>query len=178
MRLRRRDILAAGLALPALSLPARANDWDAFGEEGAVAPGTGDPPGFEIGDCATQRTLSEAGRAQARTIGAALRARGIGFDRVLTSAWCRCRETADLLGVGPVETAPAFNSFFSDRAARAARTEAALGIVSRARGRVLAVTHQVNISALTGQGTASGEIVIARPTEGGMTVLGSVFLAA
>ena len=60
------------------------------------APGSGgygDPPGFELEDCATQRNLSDEGRAHARRTGEAFRKRGIAFDRVLTSPWCRCKET-------------------------------------------------------------------------------------
>src|SRR5437868_6308691 len=81
----------------------------------AEAPGVGDPPGFRLGDCATQRNLSEKGRAQAGSIGDALRRRGVPVAKVLTSQWCRCRDTARLLDVGPVEDAPALNSFFDER---------------------------------------------------------------
>src|SRR5262245_17250667 len=58
--------------------------------------GAGDPPGLRLDDCATQRNLSEAGRAHARRTGAAFRDHGLAFDRVLTSPWCRCRDTARL----------------------------------------------------------------------------------
>lgn len=61
--------------------------------------GYGDPPGFRLDDCATQRNLSEAGRAHARRAGEAFRAHGVAFDRALTSPWCRCKETA-LLALG------------------------------------------------------------------------------
>ncbi len=66
----------------------------------AIAPGTGDPSGFDIGDCSTQRNLDDRGRKQARKVGQAFRAAGIAVDRVLTSQWCRCRETARLLELG------------------------------------------------------------------------------
>jgi hypothetical protein len=55
-----------------------------------------------VNDCATQRNLDDRGREQARRIGQALKDRGVSFDRILTSQWCRCRETADLPGLGPV----------------------------------------------------------------------------
>ena len=82
--------------------------WAALGEGGriilmrhaATVPGTGDPPGFRLGDCATQRLLSDAGREQAKAIGAALRERGVSADRVLSSAWCRSVDTAELMDVG------------------------------------------------------------------------------
>ena len=96
-----------------------ANDWAALDQPGAIAimrhalaPGTGDPAGFELGDCSTQRILNDAGRQQARSIGEAFRARGIVFDHVFTGQWCRTRETAELLGLGPVTEVKALNSFF------------------------------------------------------------------
>ena len=57
-------------------------------------PGVGDPPGFKLDDCATQRNLSAAGKAEAERLGAAIKARGVPVARVLTSPWCRCRDTA------------------------------------------------------------------------------------
>ena len=143
----------------------------------ALAPGTGDPPGFTLGDCSTQRTLDARGRAQARALGAEMRARGIAFDTVYASQWCRTRETAELMDVGPVVVAPALNSFFDDYAQRDARTAAAQTLLAEAEGRVMLGTHQVNSSALTGQSTRSGEVLIARPGADGLAVIGSVLVA-
>jgi len=78
----------------------------------ARAPGTGDPPGFRLGDCATQRNLDDGGRGQARELGERLRAAGLAGAAVLASPWCRTTETAVLLGLGPVTTLPALASFF------------------------------------------------------------------
>src|SRR5512134_1262540 len=64
----------------------------------AAAPGVGDPPGFRLEDCGTQRNLSAEGRAQARRIGEALRRRGVEVDAVYSSEWCRCLQTAELIG--------------------------------------------------------------------------------
>ena len=165
-------------------LAASANDWDALQEPGAfalmrhaLAPGTGDPAGFDLSDCSTQRTLSDEGRAQARRIGAAFAERGIAFDAVLTSQWCRCRETAELLDLGPVTEEPAFNSFFGDFSAREAQTAAAREVLAAQTGRVMVVTHQVNISGLTGQGTSSGEVLVVRAAGEGLEVLGSILIA-
>lgn len=171
--------------LPALLPgPALANDWAALQQPGAVAimrhalaPGTGDPAEFRLGDCASQRNLDARGRAQARAIGAAFRARGITFDRVLTSQWCRCRETAELLALGPVEEVPALNSFFRDRSTRARQTREVSALIADARGGLMLVTHQVNISALTGRGAASGEVLVIRPIDVGVEVLGSIMIA-
>lgn len=69
----------------------------------AVAPGTGDPDNFVVGNCLTQRNLSAAGREQAAAIGAQFRGNRIHKARVFSSQWCRCLETADLLILGPVE---------------------------------------------------------------------------
>src|SRR5215467_10159500 len=89
--------------------------WAALVQGGHVAlirhgnapPGYGDPPGFKIDDCKTQRNLDEQGREQARALGEAFRQHGVRVDRVLSSPWCRCLETARLLAVGPVETSRA-----------------------------------------------------------------------
>ncbi len=169
------------LLLPSAGL---ANDWNALKTEGAIAimrhaiaPGTGDPDNFALGDCSTQRNLNEDGRAQARALGAALREQGIAFDAVLTSQWCRARETADLLDLGPVTEAPALNSFFEDRANRDRQTRAARDLIAATEGRLMLVTHQVNITALVGQSTRSGEVLIIRPDADGFEVLGRIMMA-
>ncbi|MDU8945973.1 histidine phosphatase family protein [Ovoidimarina sediminis] len=142
----------------------------------ALAPGTGDPPDLTIGDCSTQRNLDERGRAQARAIGDAFRERGIVFDRVLTSQWCRTRETAELLDLGPVVEAPTLNSFFRDFSTRDQQTAETRELISGSEGRLMLVTHQVNISALTGQGTRSGEVLVIRLSGEGAEVLGSILI--
>ncbi|MGG7644931.1 histidine phosphatase family protein [Rhodovulum sp. YNF3179] len=173
---------------------ARAGDsaWTAFAGEGvvalmrhALAPGIGDPEAFRLDDCATQRNLDADGRAQARAIGAAIRARDLEIDRVLSSQWCRCRETAALLDVGAVVEMPALNSFFGQRERAGPRTRATLDRIRAlpATGRSIMVTHQVNIRALTGIAPRSGEIVLVRAGQGGpdgagVTVLGRLTPAA
>ena len=128
----------------------------------ALAPGSGDSAAFALDDCATQRNLDARGRAQAREIGAAVRAAGVTVDRVLTSQWCRCRDTARLLGLGPVEELPALNSFFRHRSRAGAQTaELRKFLLGLPPGEtVVLVTHYVNIQALTGRGTASGEVLL------------------
>ena len=128
----------------------------------AHAPGTGDSARFRLDDCATQRNLDVRGREQAREIGAAIRAAGVTVDRVLTSQWCRCRDTARLLDLGPVEELHALDSFFRDPA-RADRQTAELRqflLGLRSGEIVILVTHYVNIRALTGRGAASGEVFL------------------
>lgn len=164
--MRIRWLLALTLSL--LWTPPAAASWDALRQPGAVAlmrhalaPGFGDPPSFTLGDCSTQRNLDDRGRAQARAVGDAFRARGVRVDRVLTSQWCRCRETAELLGLGPVEEVAALNSFFADRSTADAQTRATRAMLAALPDGVLpvVVTHQVNITALTGIFPSSGELV-------------------
>ena len=140
----------------------------------AIAPGTGDPEEFRIGDCATQRNLDGTGRAQARLIGNAVRAAGVEVDRILSSQWCRCLETAELLGLGATEELASLNSFFADRSTEAKQTEELRAFLAALPDdeRVILVTHQVNITALTGVYPASGEVILFRiEADGAVTVL-------
>jgi phosphohistidine phosphatase SixA len=168
------------LCLALSASPAEADPMDAAASPGAVllmrhatAPGTGDPEGFRLTDCSTQRNLSDEGRAEARAIGDRLRGAGIKVDRVLSSEWCRTTETAKLLNLGPVMPFPPANSFFSDRSTADQQTAEVLDYLATLpdHERVLIVTHQVNITALTGITPRSGEIVIARRDENGLDVL-------
>ena len=143
----------------------------------ALAPGFSDPAGFDVDDCSTQRNLSDEGRDQARAIGATFRKGGISEANVFSSAWCRCLETARLLGLGPVAKLPPLNSFFEARERRDAQTAALRDWLMdyKQEEPLVLVTHQVNITALTGSYTSSGETVIARIDENGrVAVLGSI----
>jgi Histidine phosphatase superfamily (branch 1) len=125
----------------------------------AVAPGVGDPPHFKVGDCATQRNLDAEGRAQARRLGEQLRAAGIVQARVLSSQWCRCLDTARLLGLGPVDPLPALNSFFGRPEARAptlAALRTFLAGLPMTGDPVILVTHQVVVDAFQPGTTPSG----------------------
>src|SRR6056297_4291594 len=81
----------------------------------ALAPGTGDPARFDLGDCSTQRNLDARGREQARRTGATLCPASVTFDAVWTSQWCRSRDTAALIDMGPVQEKPPLNSLFAGR---------------------------------------------------------------
>jgi phosphohistidine phosphatase SixA len=143
----------------------------------AIAPGTGDPPHFAVGDCSTQRNLSQEGRAQAERIGARFRDNGIETARVVSSQWCRCLDTAELIGLGAVEELPLLNSFFQRTERRKPQTEALNAWLAGQEllGPLVLVTHQVNISALTGVYVASGELVVIRLSENRkIEVLGSI----
>ena len=146
----------------------------------ALAPGTGDPASFELDDCATQRNLDARGREQAREIGAAVRAAGAVVDRVLTSQWCRCRDTAGLLGLGPVEDLPALNSFFRNPARSGRQTADLRHFLSGLppEKTVVLVTHQVNITALTGRWPASGEVFLLEiGRDGAISVVDEILIA-
>ncbi|MBP2306498.1 histidine phosphatase family protein [Azospirillum melinis] len=131
----------------------------------AKAPGTGDPAGFRLDDCATQRNLSEDGRTQAARIGGRLRQLGIDEARVLSSQWCRCLDTARLLDLGPVKELPVLNSFFGqqdEEKERITQLRQFLADLPRDGKPVVLVTHQVTVTALTGIFPASGEAVLLR----------------
>lgn len=160
--------------------------WEAMARPGAIAvmrhayaPGYSDPSNFRLDDCSTQRNLNDAGRDQARRIGAAFRDKGIEVDRVLTSQWCRSAETAELLGLRAVEPLPSLNSFFEARHRRDEQTRATIEFLRSQPEdqRLVLVTHQVNITALTGRGTASGEfVVIDLTSDGQVEVLGDILI--
>ena len=130
----------------------------------ATAPGLGDPPGFMIGDCSTQRNLSQEGRHQTRRIGEFFSKKGIKEASIYSSQWCRCLETATLLNLGKVNELPSLNSFFQDSSTEKSQTkEISQFIISLPAGKpAIMVTHQVNITALTGIVPGSGEIVLFR----------------
>lgn len=128
----------------------------------AEAPGTGDPPGFRLDACATQRNLSPAGRAQAGRLGQAFRANDIVNAEIRSSEWCRCRDTAAALGLGPVQEAPALNSLFGRSQAVPAATEALRKLIDGlpADRPAVLVSHQTNITGLTGIYPGSGEVIV------------------
>ncbi len=142
--------------------------WAALREGGHVAlmrhtdapGGTGDPPGFKLDDCSTQRNLSEEGRAEAAAIGARIRSQGIAIGKILSSPWCRCMDTANLMALGPVQAEPTFGNVVVLREQRDALTEGARAVIREWSGdeTLLIVTHGANISALTGISPATGSL--------------------
>ncbi|MDH4872850.1 histidine phosphatase family protein [Pseudomonas sp. BN515] len=127
-----------------------------------TAPGTGDPEGFRLGDCSTQRNLSDRGRQEARRWGKLLVRRKVDQPRLYTSNWCRAQDTAQEMGLGAVETLSALDSFFRDpesQAAQIVELRKAIDKVPKDRP-VVMVSHQVNIKALTGVEPRNGEGLI------------------
>ena len=146
----------------------------------ALAPGNGDPSNFTVTDCSTQRNLNDAGRSQAVEMGEQLRRYGIGGVSVFSSQWCRCLETADLLGFDSVTENPILNSFYQNQQNKQPQTaelEEWLLAMSLDVPAIL-VTHQVNITAFTGVYPSSGDMVIVkRNSDATFTVLGVVSTA-
>ncbi len=134
-----------------------------------TVPGVGDPEGFRLDDCATQRNLSAEGRAEAKRLGAALRARKVPVGEVLSSPWCRCIETAELaLGSRPATWAALGNLFGRPEAAQAQVREMRSRIGDyRGKRNLVLVTHGSTTLALTGVSPAQGEIVVLTPQGGG-----------
>ena len=177
-------VLAILLSItPSLAAGDSKEAWAALVKGGHVAlirhgnapPGYGDPPGFKIDDCTTQRNLDDRGRAQARALGAAFLQHGVRVDKVLSSPWCRCLETAELLALGPVDNTWAVAA--SDRSPE--RLAALKQMVSswRGPGTLVVVTHALTVQALVGIMPGQAETVVLRPKRGpepGVDVAGRI----
>jgi phosphohistidine phosphatase SixA len=124
----------------------------------ATESGLGDPPGFVIGQCRTQRNLSEEGRQASRAFGAWLQSHNFKPDAVRSSQWCRCQDTARL-AFGAYEDWTALNSTFAGQGDPVAQQQALrerLSALPAGRTEVW-VTHQVNMTGLTGAYPEMGE---------------------
>ncbi|WP_028490887.1 histidine phosphatase family protein [Thioalkalivibrio sp. ALJ15] len=139
----------------------------------AAAPGIGDPPGFDLEDCTTQRNLSELGRDQARELGERLRAAGLAEIRVFAGPWCRNADTARLLGYGEPEILDALGSIFRtnepdrERRMRAWHQHLAEAF-ARDAGPAVYVTHRANIMELSGRSIGAGDMLVVEiDAEGG-----------
>lgn len=144
----------------------------------ALAPGVGDPENFQLGDCSTQRNLSNVGREDARDLGEWLKRRDIEIYRVESSRWCRAKETAELLGLGLVRPNKNLDSLFEESEIenhpKTLRARKQIVEHRRKRGLLVMVGHFVNIGALTGVGVDSGEGVLVRANRNGeIKVVGS-----
>lgn len=170
--------LVAGVVFAwlALACSVHASDviaWDALRDGRAVlllrhatAPGIGDPANFQLGDCTTQRNLSQQGREESQRWGILLRSQRIAQPRIFTSRWCRARDTGVAMALGAVQPLPALDSFFATRAKAEQQTSELIEQVNgMAPGApLLLISHQVNITALTQLYPASGEgLILALP---------------
>jgi phosphohistidine phosphatase SixA len=146
----------------------------------ADAPGVGDPPGYRLDQCATQRNLGDVGRQQSTLIGRWLTAQGVNQPKIFSSVWCRCTDTARLLALGAVTVEPSLNSFFDDMSLAKSQTVAlqtfiAASLKAHLKQPLILVTHHVNIEAFTGRVVAVGDMVLVRVKPDGSHVSHQVF---
>jgi phosphohistidine phosphatase SixA len=143
----------------------RAGGHVALIRHAATVGGAGDPQGFRLDDCATQRNLTDKGRTQARRLGERFRAEQIPIGKVLSSQWCRCRETVALMELGTPEPAPTFNNAFTFRDRVDELTAGARAIVAAwsGPGTLAVATHGANILPLTGVMPEEGSMVVVKP---------------
>ena len=129
----------------------------------AYAPGSGDPNNFNLNDCSTQRNLSNEGKKQAQYIGKFFRDKKIKIDKVLSSEWCRCKETAKI-SFENFSTNSFLNSFYSSKFAKNKDKQInALNnylLKFKSTKNLILVTHYVLISEVLNYGPSSGEIVV------------------
>ncbi len=168
------------LAISLIVVPAAAADdsqeaWAVLAKGGHVAlirhgnapPGHGgDPPGFRMDDCSTQRNLDDKGRAQARALGEAFRNRGVRVDRIASSPVCRCMDTASLMAVGQVESSWALVPDRDPNARVRLRELKEMVGNWRGPGTLVLVTHGFTIRPLIGIIPNQAEVVVLRPTPG------------
>lgn len=126
--------------------------------------GVGDPPGFILGQCHTQRNLSEAGRAESRAMGEWFRRHGLQARAVLSSQWCRCQDTARI-AFGHFEDWPALNSTFAGQGQHEQQMRQLRERLRRVPAGALEVwvTHQVLMTDLTQAYPAMGEGFLVDP---------------
>jgi phosphohistidine phosphatase SixA len=149
-----------------LALPARASALaDALRQGGVLLlrhastePGIGDPGGFRLGQCHTQRNLSEQGRKQSQDIGAWFRKHGLQPTAVRSSQWCRCQDTARL-AFGEYQDWSALNSTFAGQGNHTEQMRVLRTALQQLPAQALEVwvTHQVIVTGLTKAYPAMGE---------------------
>jgi len=146
----------------------------------ADAPGFGDPAGYIVTQCATQRNLGDYGKRQAKAIGIWLTNQGIQKAEVFSSPWCRCLDTATLLNKGPVKIEPSLGSFFDDMSLEKRQTKALEAFVKnelakQSKTPLILVTHHVNIEAFTGKVVGVGDMVLVKVNKNGEHVSHTIY---
>jgi phosphohistidine phosphatase SixA len=138
----------------------------------ADAPGYGDPAGYVIGQCSTQRNLGDYGKNQAKAIGSWLGKQGIDQALIFSSPWCRCSDTARLLNLGSVQIEPSLGSFFDDMSLEKKQTKALEEFIKseldkQSKMPVILLTHHVNIRAFMGKNVNQGDMVLVKVNKNG-----------
>lgn len=146
----------------------------------AIAPGIGDPAGYKLQDCKTQRNLDATGRAQAQKTGQWLKAQGVSNALVFSSAWCRCKETAENLAFGTPALEASLNSFFDDmRQGPQSNANLQKFIANQLKAKgdkaLVLVTHQVNMTEFTGATVGSGDMVLVKVNAAGKMISFKVY---
>jgi phosphohistidine phosphatase SixA len=148
----------------------------------ADAPGYGDPSGYVIGQCATQRNLGDYGKKQAKAIGVWLSNQGIQKADIYSSPWCRCLDTANLLNKGTVKIEPSLSSFFDDMSLEKKQTKALESflkneLAKQSKTPLILVTHHVNIQAYTGKAVGVGDMVLVKANKNGEYLSHTIYLS-
>ena len=138
----------------------------------ADAPGFGDPPGYVISQCSSQRNLGEYGKKQAKAIGIWLASQGIQKADVFSSPWCRCLDTANLLNKGPVKIEASLASFFDNMSLEKRQTKELERFIKselakQSKQPLILVTHHVNIEAYTGKVLGVGDMILVKINKDG-----------
>ena len=140
----------------------------------AIAPGNGDPNNFEIDNCSTQRNLDKNGIEQSKKIGFFFKENQIKIDKVLSSEWCRCKDTAKY-AFKNFETFDALNSFYDERfvANEAKQIKDFKNYINNWNSdkNLVLVTHYVVISSILNIGSSSGEMII---TDKSFNIIGRI----
>ena len=129
----------------------------------AIAPGNGDPDNFNIEDCSTQRNLDSSGIEQSKKIGLFFKNNNIKIDKILSSEWCRCKDTANY-AFGNFQTFDALNSFYDEKFAT--NEDKQIKDLKKyiknweSDKNIVFVTHYVVISSILKTASSSGEIII------------------
>ncbi len=140
----------------------------------AIAPGNGDPNNFNINDCSTQRNLDKNGIVQSKKIGLFFKKNKVKIDKVLSSEWCRCKDTAKY-AFQHFETFDALNSFYDERFA-ANEAKQIIDLKNYIKDwdgdkNLVLVTHFVVISSILNIGVSSGEIIV---SDKNFNIIGSI----
>jgi phosphohistidine phosphatase SixA len=157
--------MAAAADDTALAWAALSGDGNVALIRHAQAPGVGDPPDYKLDDCATQRNLSEQGRAEAAVLGARFRMQRVKVGKFVSSQWCRCKQTAELMDIAPVEDAPTFNNAFVLNTMRDELTAGARTMIDawHGPGALVVVTHGENIQLMLGLRPREAEVIVVAP---------------
>ncbi len=130
----------------------------------ALAPGSGDPKGFKIKECKTQRNLNKKGIEQSKRIGKLFKKKNIKIDQVLTSQWCRCKDTAKYAFKNYREFSALNSTFQSPHDKNAKKQLRELKELVQKwdgnGGNLILITHYVIITAVTDAVPSSGEIIV------------------